>query len=191
MASSYLVFALRVEGPAAVDLKNQVTSGTVASVARFSRSLARMIQRTLKACDGGSRNGGNLYATILDSTAALPTGNIACVQANAATDTITFTYGGKTIVLTEGTDFLRGADNTACAANLAAAINAHPILGALYTALGSSGNCGLTGKVPTALMHDIAMSTNDGTAFSFTQLSGGSEGAAQWFLQHFPLNRTP
>lgn len=191
MASCYLVLALRIEGRAAVDLKNQITGSAIGNNGNaYSQRLVQMVQRELKACSGGTRQ-GNLYASILDSTAALPTGQIACVQANAAGDTVTFTYGGVAIVLTEGVDFLRGASNTTLAAALAAAIVAHPVLGKLLDAVGSVGNCNLTGKVPTALLHDIAISTNDGTAFSFTQLNGGNEGAAQFFLQHFALNRTP
>lgn len=190
MASCTLVLALRIEGRAAVDLKNQITTSAIVDGERYAQRLVKMVQSELNACAGGVRQ-GNLWASILDSTAALPTGNIACVQANAANDTITFTYGGKTIVLTEGVDFARGASNTTCAAALAAAINAHSVLGKDLTALASVGNCGLTGKVGTALLHDIAMTTSDGTAFSFTQLNGGTEGAAQFFLQHFTLNRAP
>ena len=107
---------------------------------------------------------------------------------------VTLTNDGTLIhdfVLTEGVDFLRGASNTTLAAALAAAINAHAVLGKLLTALGSVGNCGLTGKVPSSLLHDINITTNDGTAFSFTQLNGGTEGAAQFFFQHFTLNRAP
>lgn len=191
MASCYLVLALRIEGRAAVDLKNQITTSAIGNNGdAFAQRFVKMAQNELKACAGGVRQ-GNLYGTILDSTAALPTGNIACVQANAAGDTVTFTYGGVAIVLTEGVDFLRGASNTTLAAALAAAINAHPVLGKDFTALGSVGNCGLTGKVPTALLHDWNITTNDGTAFSFTQMNGGTEGAAQFPLQHFTLNRTP
>lgn len=193
MASCTLVLTLRIEGRAAVDLKNQITNSalnTAAAASPYSRQLVRMVQRELKACDGGVRE-GNLWASILDSTAALPTGNVACTQANAAGNFVRFTYGGIAITLTEGVDFLRGASDTTCAANLAAAINAHAILGKDLTALGSVGNCGLTGKVGTSLLHDINMTTDDGAAFVFTQLTGGTEGAAQMFLQHFPLNRTP
>lgn len=190
MASCTLVLVLQVQGRAAVDLKNQITTDAIGSGNTYTSRFVRMVQKELRACEGGVRD-GNLYGTILDSTATLPTGNIACVQANASGDTITFTYGGKTYVLTEGVDFARGASNTTCAAALAAAINAHPILGALFTATGSVGNCGLVAKVATALLQDIAMTTSDGTAFSFTQLTGGDEGVAQFFVRHFPLNRTP
>lgn len=190
--SCTIIVALRIEQRAAVDAKNQITSGAVGSTqgAVYAQRVVNMLQRELKACAGGVRQ-GNLYAGICDSTAALPTGAVACVQANAAGDTVTFTWGGVAFVLTEGVDFARGASNTTCAAALAAAINAHPVLGKLFTAVGAVGNCNLTGNVASSLLHDIAMSTNDGTAFSFTQLTGGTEGAAPFFFQHFPLNRTP
>lgn len=190
MASYTLVLALRVDGRAAVDAKNLISTSdlSVGAADPYGQRLIEMVRRELKAVAGGVVY-GNLFATILDSTAALPTGNIACTRANAAGNVVNFVYGGKTITLTEGVDFLRGADDTATAANLAAAINAHAILGKNFTALGASGNCGLTGKVGTSLLHDFAMTTDDATAFAFTQLTGGTEGAAQFVLQQFRFNK--
>lgn len=49
----------------------------------------------------------------------------------------------------------------------------------------------LTSKLPTQLAQDLAMSTGDATAFSLTQLTGGTEGAAKIFLQQFWANRSP
>jgi hypothetical protein len=199
MAASWLLVALRVDNTAAVDLAraciNDATIGTTGTPPTYlgKRAANGIIQQLQRVAAGVQQ--GNLYATVLDNSATFSTGNIACTRANAATDTITFTYGAKTVVLTEGATgengFARGASDTTCAANLAACINTHSVLGPLITALGSSGNCGLTAKVPTALLQDIAMTTNDATAFSFTQLTSGTEGAAQFFVQHFPLNRTP
>ena len=189
MSSCTLVVHLRIEGRAAVDAKNQITTSAIANNGSdYTAQLVRMVQRELRACEGGIRE-GNLLAAILDSTIALPTGNIACTRANAAGNTITFTYGAKTVVLTEGVDFLRGASDTTCAANLAAAINAHAVLGKLVTATGAVGDCGLVGKWGTSILHDIAMTTDDATAFAFTQLTGGTEGAAQFFIQQFGMNR--
>ena len=194
MADSWMILAIRVKGYSAVDQKNAITQGTLTKEAPQNRK--RFFGSVIKLLNGvrGSTKRGNVVATILDASGTLATGNIACVQANAAGDTITFTYGGKTVVLTEGTTgengFARGASNTACATNLAACINAHPILSPLLTALGSVGNCGLTVKIPTCLLQDIAMTTSDGTAFSFTQLTGGNEGAAQFFPLHFSTGQT-
>lgn len=183
--------ALRVDNTAALDVKNKIVQGTVGVSGKYlGRQAVNGISRLLARCVSGVK-GGNLWLTVLDSTAALATGNIACTQANAAGNIITFTFGAKTVVLTEAVDFVRGASDTTCAANLAAAINANVVLRGLVTALGAVGNCGLVAKVPTSLMHDIAMTTDDATAFAFTQLTGGTEGAAQFFLQHFDLNRAP
>lgn len=189
MADSWLIMAMRVKDRSATDLKNKITQGTITTQ---GNSLSRRFHTLLFDLSRGLRGGvnrGNIVATILDTSFTASTGNIACTQANAAGDTITFTYGAKTVVLTEGASgengFARGASNTTCAANLAACINAHSILGPLITALGSVGNCGLTANLPTCLLQDIAMTTSDGTAFAFTQLTGGNEGAAQFFPCQF------
>lgn len=185
MADSWLVMAVRVKDRSALDVKNMITQTTITnpSVSLFRR-FTNVVETILNSIRGGVRR-GNVVATLLDTSFSGSTGNIACTQANAAGDTITFTYGGKTVVLTEGASgengFPRGASNTACAANLAACINAHPILGPLITALGNVGNCGLTSNLPTCILQDIAMTTSDGTAFAFTQLTSGNEGAAQFF----------
>jgi hypothetical protein len=130
-----------------------------------------------------------------DVGATKSTGNIACTQANAANDTITFTYGGQTIVLTEGTTgengFARGADNTACALNLATCINAHSVLGKIMVCTPSVGNCAFAAKIATSMVNNIALSTNDATAFGIGGFANAAVTTAQWFLQHFQLNRTP
>ena len=194
MADSWLIMAVRVKDRSATDLKNKITQGTITTQGNaLTRRFVNFVEDTLNSFLGSVKR-GNIVATILDTSFTASTGNIACVQANASGDTITFTYGAKTVVLTEGASgengFARGASNTTCATNLAACINAHSILGPLITALGSVGNCGLTAKVPTCLLQDIAMTTSDGTAFSFTQLTGGNEGAAQFFPVHFSTGQT-
>lgn len=194
MADSWLIMAVRVKDRSALDLKNKITQGTITTQgSTLTRRFINFVEDTLNSFLGGVKR-GNIVATIVDTSFTASTGNIACTQANASGDTITFTYGAKTVVLTEGASgengFARGASNTTCAANLAACINAHPILGPLITALGSVGNCGLTSKVPTCLLQDVAMTTSDGTAFAFTQLTGGNEGAAQFFPISFGGGQT-
>lgn len=194
MADSWLIMAVRVKDRSALDLKNKITQGTITTQGTtLTRRFINFVEDTLNSFLGGVKR-GNIVATIVDTSFTASTGNIACTQANASGDTITFTYGAKTVVLTEGASgengFARGASNTTCAANLAACINAHSILGPLITALGSVGNCGLTSKVPTCLLQDIAMTTSDGTAFAFTQLTGGTEGAAQFFPISFGGGQT-
>lgn len=198
MADSWLIIATKVKNRSSSDLAKELFPGAIGGTtgtpaANLGSRFFAFASKLLKSIFSGVRT-GNVFATILDTSAAFSTGNIACTRANAAGDTVTFTYGAKTVVLTEATSpsgesqYARGASDTTCAANLAACINAHSILGPLYTALGATGNCGLTSNIPTALLQDIAMTTSDATAFSFTQLTGGNEGAAQFFPAHFDTN---
>jgi hypothetical protein len=193
MAASWLICAVRVDNLPAQRLAEIVWPGPMVA-GQNGRRIAENVADLLDSCSSGVR-AGNVYTTVLADDGTKSTGNIACVQANATGDTITFTYGTKAVVLTEGatgeSGFARGASNTTCAANLAACINAHSVLGPLITALGAVGNCGLTAKVADSILHGIAMTTSDGTAFSFTQLTGGTEGTAQYFIQQAKLQRTP
>jgi hypothetical protein len=137
---------------------------------------------------------GNVWGTVLDASASVSTGSIVCAQATAAGKTLTFTYGGLTVVLTEGATgvngFARGASNTTMAVALAACINAHPILGGLFLATNPiAGTVGLASKLPTPILTDIAMTTNDAVAFVLTQITGGNEGVAKIFIQQFWVNR--
>lgn len=190
---AWLVLALKLDGHDSEYIKQKLTGastvGTQLADGRFTKKALRGVENILSGAAGGAY-GANVWATVLDNAGTLATGNIACTQANASGNYVRFTYGALTITLTEGTDFARGASNTTCAANLAAAINAHAVLGSIYTALGAVGDCGLTAKLPTALIQDIAISTDDATAFGLTQLTGATEGAAKVFLQQIWTNRT-
>ncbi len=191
MSDSWLILALKVKNRAAGDTAKYIQTGSVGTTGRYyGRQAITGVTELLDGAVAGVPNSVP-YLTVLADDGTYSTGNIACTRANAAGNYVRFTYGTLTITLTEGTDFLRGASDTTCAANLATAINDNVVLGGLMTALGSSGNCGLTAKVPTALIQDIALSTDDGTAFSFTQLTGAAEGTAQFFPQAFALNTTP
>lgn len=158
---------------------------------RKRRALAG-ITALIEQVVGGIRTGG-LWVSVTDDSGVRPTGNIACVQANAAGDTLTFTYGILTIVLTEGgagaEGYARGASNTTMAAALAATINAHPVLGTILLATPSAGNCALAGKLPGTVLHSLAITTNDATAFTLTQLSGGTPGTAALFPQAVRANK--
>lgn len=134
---------------------------------------------------------GVLSASVLDAAGTLSTGSIACTQANAAGNYVRFTWGGLNITLTEGTDFARGASNTTCGDNLAAAINAHSTLKTIMSAAAVTGTITLTAKYPTALAHSVTMTTDDGTAFALTAFASGTVGGAQAFLQAFPTGPTP
>ena len=195
-SSGWLVLAIKMRRRNSLWIKDKLypatTVGTQPSEGRATKRAFNAVANLLAGIASGVYS-GNVFGTVLDTSGTASTGNIACVQANAAGDTITFTYGTLTVVLTEGATgvngFARGASNTTCAANLATCINAHPILGPLMVALGSVGNCGLTSTLPGALIQDIAITTSDATAFTFTQFTGGTEGAAKVFLQQFWANR--
>jgi hypothetical protein len=196
-ADGWLVLAIRMRRRPSTWIKDKLAGGAAAGIQPaegHSRRGFKAIGDMISGLASGIYT-GNLIATVLHNDGTLPSGNIACVQASAAGDTVTFTWGTLTVVLTEGASgingFARGASNTTCAANLAACINAHPVLGPLFTATGSVGNCGLVSRVPTLLINSIALTTNDGTAFSFTQMNGGTTGTARMFLQQFWANRRP
>jgi hypothetical protein len=154
------------------------------------RRLVHALKHLLSGCIGGAYP-GKLWATVIADDGTKSAGEIVCTQANAAGNYVRFTYGTKTITLTEGTDFARGASDTTCGDALEDAINNHAVLGKLMTAANTTGTVALTAKVPTALIQDLAISTDDGTAFALTQFASATEGTAQFFLQHFPLNDTP
>src|SRR5690606_4498645 len=107
----------------------------------------------------------NLWVTItgVGSPAVYPEADINCTVANAADDAVTFTFGTVAITLTEGVDFDRGGSNTACAAALAAAIEANPILNGVMSVVPSGGNIAITGRIPGSFLHDVTLSTTDAT----------------------------
>jgi hypothetical protein len=137
----------------------------------------------------------NVFIAATDDTGTRATGSIVCTQANAAGDTITFSYGGRNIVLTEGATgangFARGAGDDACATNLAAALNAHPILSGILAATVATNTVTLAGKIPGRVIHSVTMATSDATAFALTALSGGTPGTAAMFLQTVQTGKPP
>lgn len=196
---SWLFVAVRLEGRDANYINEQLQSKTLGTAqAKFNgRRIVDGIRSILSSVGAGSV-GGNLWVAITGnsgSSGAFPTGAIVCTQANAAGDTLTFTYGGQTVVLTEGATgvagFARGASNTTMATALAAAINAHPVLGGIVGAVPAAGTVTLTAKIPGQFMQDYALSTNDATAFGLTQLAGGAEFTAVLMPQSIHTGRTP
>jgi hypothetical protein len=190
---SWLLLALRLNTKPTSFVRGMLTSTelatqTVANDRGKGRRIVAGVKKLLTAAVGGTYD-ANMYMGIINE-GTLPAGNIACVQSTSAGSTVTFTYGDKTVVLTEGAaganGFARGASNTTEAAALAACINAHPILGALYTALGSSGNCGLTGKIPGGMLNRVVITA--GTGFTVTALSVGTN-TAEAFLNSIWMNR--
>jgi hypothetical protein len=166
------------------------TLGSSGAQKPLFRQLATAVSTVMASLSSGAHP-GNVWATVLNDAGTKSSGTIACVQANASGDTVTFTMGTKTIVLTEAVDFLRGATNTTCGDNLAAAINAHPILKDLFTAVALTGTVTLTSKLPTNIPQSIVMTTSDATAFTLVQVASGTYGAAQFFLRSFTAGANP
>lgn len=184
MSTSYVVAVFKLTNMDATSLKRRVFPETGIGSAAANRAVNN-IAKLAQAVAVGARAGSLVAATVIDDAGTKPAGSIVCTRANAATDTVTFTYAGQTVVFTEATDYVRGASDTTCGANLAEAINANAILKTILTAVSVTGTITITTKVPTALAEDIIMSTSDGTAFALTQITGGTAGAAQFFLQGF------
>jgi hypothetical protein len=198
MAASWIFTALRLDTQDPAHIRELLLGKeSVVNSGNYRHSARRFIHGYVNQLEGALRGvrTANLWAVVTSavSPAANPAGSITCVQANAAGDSVTFTFGTYVITLTEGASghFLRGANNDACAVALRAAINAHPVLGGIFTAAGATNVVTVTGKIPGAFLHDVAIGTSDATAFTpIVQLTGGVEGTAQMFPQHLLLNRT-
>jgi hypothetical protein len=190
---SYLVLVLKMGNRDSAYLSKQILpSLNVQSGAQtnFSRHAFTGVLKVLRAVCAGAMP-GVLWGTVINDAGTKPTSTITCTQANAANDTVTFTFGGKTIVLTEAVDFVRGANDAACATNLAAAINAQATLKQLMTASVGTNVVTLTFKFPTVLGHAVTTTTSDATAFALVQFASGTSGAAQFFLRAFQSGMTP
>jgi hypothetical protein len=160
---------------------------------RATRRAFKVIGDLLAGLVGGVY-AGNVWATVTDASGSVATATVTCAVATAAGKTLTFTYGGLTVVITEGATgpngFARGATNITMAAALTACINAHPILGGIILATNpGTAIVTLNGKLPGPVLTDIAITTNDAVAFVLTQFVGGSEGVAKIFPQQFWVNR--
>lgn len=117
-----------------------------------------------------------------DGTAA--TGSIACTQASVVdgTDVVTIGEAVFSAVATPSTnpgsgEFAKGASDTACGDNLAAAINAHPKLKGLLTAANVTGTITLT-LVDKGIHGNGVRMTEVGNGFALTQIASGAQGTA-------------
>jgi len=137
------------------------------------------IQRLMNYLQGlkaGSRRGlMTMEMENAGGTAAVWT--IACTRANAADDTVTIAG----VVLTEGVDFLRGATDTTCGDNLAAAINANATAKKQFYNLFASvaavtGTITLTARIKGTSGRMITIATSDATAFAITNTVTGANG---------------
>lgn len=104
-------------------------------------------------------------------------GNAACASVVAGD---TFTLAGITLTAVAGTrqfrQFSKDTSDTATAADLAAAINADPVLGYFYAAYGSSGNCLIYPKytgttAPTQLANEVMSAS---ATITLTQFAAGA-----------------
>jgi hypothetical protein len=187
--AAYVYLVVKVSSLSSTDVQKKYFPITGTGAAGPRRATEGMSE--LLAGLAGGVVKGVMTASVADAAGTLSTGSIVCTQANAAANYVRFTWGGLNITLLEGTDWLRGASNTTCGDNLAAAINAHSTLKHLMTAVAVTGTITLTAKYTSALAHSITMSTDDATAFALTAFASGTVGAAKFFLQAFPTGPTP
>jgi phage tail sheath gpL-like len=130
----------------------------------------------LQGLKSGSRRG--LVAMEMENnggTAAVWT--IACTRANAAGNIVTVAG----VAFTEGVDFVRGASDTTCGDNLAAAINANATAKKeLYNLFASvaavTGTITLTARIKGTSGRMITITTDDATAFAITNTVTGANG---------------
>lgn len=123
----------------------------------------RAVAELLRAIEAGTLS-GNVTTSIENAGGDVAIAKIACTRANASGDTVTL----EGIVLTEAVDFLRGASDTTCGDNLAAAINAHAVLKNLVVATAATGTITLTMRIPGSTGSNLALTTSDATAFAIT-----------------------
>ena len=182
MPSSWVQIYIRVHDKPVSWLTEQIASKVTGADGRLS---PRRAYQAIWDILGGDIS---LYIHTTDESGVTPTGTIGVTQANAAGDTLTFTWKGRTVVLTEGASgvngWARGASNTEAASNLAAAIRRHPILGGLYTATPAGGTVTLLGKITGRPLNNLVITTNDATAFAIVSPAGGTDSAAGMFLNH-------
>ncbi len=190
MASCTLLLELEISDMSADDVAFRIWPGPGPGDPNSHR-VASNIAKIVEAVAGGAYR-GNGWVTVNDDTAVAGTGTITPTYANMANDWIEWRYNGVAIArLTEGVDYVRGANLAAATPALAAAINNHPALRGLVNAGSSATNVSLIGTAPEPLASNITMATNDGTAFAFVQLAGGTTGATKLPLTYMNLGAAP
>ncbi len=192
MPASWYIIALKSDSKDATYLQRQILSAKTFGAAgkHTARQASAAVANMINGLVSGAQP-GQVYLAAISDAGTRSTGTIVCTQANAAGDTITWTYAGLTVVLTEGVDFVRGASDATLATNLAAAIASNQILKGLFATQVSTNTITLTSKLPVGFVGHATMTTSDATAFVITQLSGGTLAGATIFLQNFETGRTP
>jgi hypothetical protein len=185
--SSYVEDALRGS-------MSDYASAATQSITRDKRRIAKGIADLLTGLAGGTMQ-GDLWVGVPGTDSVLRVRTVGCTQANAAGNTVTFTWGTIAVTLTEGTDFARGASDTTCAAALVAAVNAHAVLGRLFTCTNAVGVVSIASKFAGLLFDEWVISTDDATAFAILLTGGttvdGTNGTARIALRNVAQGRTP
>lgn len=144
-----------------------------------------LLRAYLARCLSGQVPGSKVHVFQDKGDGTQAAGAVACTQANAtAGDTVTVAGVVFTVRASPSTDpalgeFAAGADDTACGANFAAAVNAHPRLKGMLTAVNAAGTVTLTAVDKGLFGNLIKMATSDATAFGLTQFTSGAIGTVQ------------
>jgi hypothetical protein len=133
MASCTLLLELEISDMTADDVAFRIWPGPGPGDPNSHRVATRVAKMLTAVASGAYR--GNGWVTVNDDTAVAATGTITPTYANMANDWIEWRYNGVAVArLTEGVDYVRGANLAAATAAIAAAINAHPILRGMVNA---------------------------------------------------------
>ena len=160
-----------------------------------ARSAANALAAYFQWLAGGNQPAVVHLALAGPGTGTAGTGTIACVQANAlAGDRVTVQNTHFYVATTPSTnpalgEFARGANNTECGANLAAAINAHPALKGAWTATAATGTVTLTAVAKGLHANLMKIETTKPTGFTLTQVSNGDEGTLYNELRSYRLGQ--
>jgi hypothetical protein len=160
-----------------------------------ARSAANALSAYFEWLAGGNQPAVVHLALAGPDTGTAGTGTIACVQASAlAGDRVTVANAHFTVATAPSSDpalgqFARGASNTDCAANLAAAINAHPALKKAWTATALTGTVTVTAASKGLHANLMNLETTKPAAFTLTQVSNGAEGTLYNELRAYRLGQ--
>lgn len=191
MSSCTVLLELEISDMAAVDVASRLWPVALGPGDPNSHRIPANLTKIITAVNGGTYR-GNGWITVLDDSGTAPTATITPTYATMANDWIEWRYGGVPIArLTEGVDFVRGANLAAATVALAAAINAHPILRGLANAGSTATTVPLISTAPEPLGSSVTMATNDAAAFAFVQMAGGVAGAPKLALTYLNLGAAP
>jgi hypothetical protein len=169
---------------------NYVTVGAgrktaTATTTNASTSLTNVSNTVdMKVGDVISGTGIPVGTTIASLSGSPGSATVVLSAAATASATVTVTVYERATTFLEGVDFVRGADDTATGANLAAAINANiTAYGSLYGLFTSAGAAAVTGTITlialakSAAGRFITFDTDDATAFAITNSVVGAAGS--------------